>query len=437
MTPAQADPPGDAGRHHKPIKVVAFGGGHGLAASLRALRHCGPKLDLDITAVVTVGDNGGSSGRLRAERDAQLPPGDLRMALTALADDEPAHQVMVRLMQHRFAPVGNPDRRATAHATQTGGGPASAEGPADGGSAAAAGPAGGLRAAGGPAIGMEAAAGPADGAGAAAGPAEGSVAAAGPAEGSAAGVGGKSGWGSVDRRVAALGGKQDPLAGHAVGNLLLLGLLELMDDPVDALRHAGAMVGARGQVLPMACHAVGIEADVRGGDPARPGEVVTVRGQHAVAVAGGHVEAVRIVPASPPACPAALDAIGEADWLIFGPGSWYTSVLPHLLVPELAAAIVASPARRLVTLNLAADNETLGLSVADHLAALHWYLPQLHVDTVLADAKWVGEPDPVHRAAEALGARLVLAPLAVADGSPRHDPESLGAALVPVLGSDR
>ena len=98
---------------------------------------------------------------------------------------------------------------------------------------------------------------------------------------------------------------------------------------------------------------------------------------------------------------------------------------------------MASPARRLVTLNLAADNETLGLSVADHLAALHWYLPQLRVDAVLADAKWVGEPDPVHRAAAALGARLVLAPLAVADGSPRHDPESLGVALVPVLGAAR
>jgi hypothetical protein len=75
--------------------------------------------------------------------------------------------------------------------------------------------------------------------------------------------------------------------------------------------------------------------------------------------------------------------------------------------------------------------------VADHLAALHWYLPQLRVDTVLADAKWVGEPDPVHQAAEALGARLILASLAVADGSPKHDPESLGTALVPLLGSDR
>jgi uncharacterized cofD-like protein len=319
------------------LKVVAFGGGHGLSASLRGLRRCARDLGLDITAVVTVGDDGGSSGRLRAERGAQLPPGDLRQAIAALADDDPGDQRTAALMQYRFAAMGDPD----------------------------------------------------------------------------------------------------PLAGHAVGNLLLLGLMELLGDPVDALDHAGRMVGAHGRVLPMACHGVGIEADVRGGDPDRPGETVTVRGQHAVAVTTGHVEAIRLVPAEPPACPPALTAIAEADWLIFGPGSWYTSVLPHLMVPELAAAIVASPARKLVTLNLAADNETLGLSVADHLAALHWYLPQLHVDAVLADAKWVGEPDPVDRAAAALGARLVLAPLAVADGSARHDPESLGVALVPVLGAAR
>ena len=353
----------------RPLKVIAFGGGHGLAASLRGLLRAGLTLPLDITAVVTVGDNGGSSGRLRAERDAQLPPGDLRMALAALADDDPVHQRTVALLQHRFDLVGKPDRRSAT-----------------------------------------------DGPGRRTG----------------------DGVAKPERALAATGGgERDPLAGHAVGNLLLLGLMELLGDPIEALEHAALLVGAQGRVLPMACHAVGIEADVRGGDPARPGETVTVEGQHAVAITTGHVEAVRITPASPPASPQALAAIAEADWLIFGPGSWYTSVLPHLMVPELAAAIVASPARRLVTLNLAADNETAGLSVADHLAALHWYLPSLHIDVVLADAKWVGEPEPVHRAAEELGAQLVLAPLAVADGSPRHDPESLGVALVPVLGASR
>ncbi|KAB1942748.1 hypothetical protein F8271_11230 [Micromonospora sp. ALFpr18c] len=344
-------------------RVVAFGGGHGLSASLRALRHCAPELDLDITAVVTVGDDGGSSGRLRAERGG-LPPGDLRQALVALAGDHPATRRSAGLFQHRFAavPLGVPRSGARDPA------PAAADGP--------------------------------------------------------------------ERRGAGPHGS-DGLAGHAVGNLVLCGLMELLGDPVAALEHAGAMLGAVGRVLPMSRQPVGIEARVRGVDPAAPDEVRTVRGQHQVAVTTGHVESLRLTPAAPAACAEALAAIGSADWLIFGPGSWYTSVLPHLLVPQLADAIVSSPARRLVTLNLAAEKETLGLSVADHLAALRWYLPELKVDLVLADAKAVGDPEPVERAAESLGARLVLAPVAVLDGTPRHDPAALGAALVPVLGADR
>jgi 2-phospho-L-lactate transferase/gluconeogenesis factor (CofD/UPF0052 family) len=112
-------------------------------------------------------------------------------------------------------------------------------------------------------------------------------------------------------------------------------------------------------------------------------------------------------------------------------------VIPHLLVPELGEAIVTSPAARLVMLNLATERETLGLSVAGHLGALGAYLPELKINTVVADSKAVGNPEPVRRAAESLGARLVLAPVAVADGDPRHDPIALGAALVPALGAAR
>ncbi|MEU1689576.1 gluconeogenesis factor YvcK family protein [Micromonospora sp. NPDC005707] len=241
-------------------------------------------------------------------------------------------------------------------------------------------------------------------------------------------------------RFAAAGGGRDgadSLAGHAVGNLLLHGLTELLGDPVVALDHAGAMLGAVGRVLPMSRQPVGIEARVRGADPDRPDEVRTVRGQHQVAVTSGTVESLRLTPAAPAACAEAVTAVRAADWLIFGPGSWYTSVLPHLLVPGLADAIVSSPARRLVTLNLVAEKETLGLSLPDHLDTLRRYLPELKVDMVLADLKAVGDPVAVERAAESLGARLVLAPVAVTDGTPRHDPAALGAALVPVLGADR
>ena len=274
-------------------KVVAFGGGHGLGASLRALRLLRRPLGLDVTAVVTVGDDGGSSGRLRAERGG-LPPGDLRQALAALADpDDPVAQHTAELMQYRF-----------------------------------------------------------DG--------------------------------------------DDALAGHPVG----------------------------------------IEADVRGGDPDRPDDVIVITGQHEVAVSRGTVERVRLHPPEPVACTEAVAAITGADWLIFGPGSWYTSVIPHLLVPGLAAAIASSGAKRLVTLNLATELETIGLSLPDHLAALTRYLPALRVDVVLADGKAVGDPEPVHRAAESLGAKLLLAPVAVPDGAPRHDPAALAAALEPVLGPD-
>lgn len=313
-----------------PVRVVAFGGGHGLSASLRALRAVGRHVPLDITAVVTVGDDGGSSGRLRVDR-AALPPGDLRQALAALADDDdPVHERTAALFQHRF-----------------------------------------------------------DG--------------------------------------------SDALTGHAVGNLVLCGLMELAGDPVVALDHAAAMLRAAGRVLPMSRLPVSIEADIRGADESRPDAVVTVRGQHAVAVARGTVELVRLRPAEPPACVEAVDAIDSADWLIFGPGSWYTSVIPHLLVPGLAAAIARTAAKRLVTLNLAADNETTGLSLSGHIAALARYLPGLRVDGVVADGKAVGDPEPVHRAAESLGARLVLAPVAVSDGTSRHDPAALAAALEPIL----
>jgi uncharacterized cofD-like protein len=312
------------------VRVVAFGGGHGLGACLRALRLLRADLDLDITAVVTVGDDGGSSGRLRAERGG-LPPGDLRQALAALVDPaDRTSRCNVELLQFRF-----------------------------------------------------------DG--------------------------------------------TDPLGGHAVGNLLLVGLMELTGDAVAALDQARAMVGAVGRVLPMSRTPLGLEARVRGDDPTLPDEVTTVHGQHAVAVSRGIVEDVRITPANASACEEAVDAVRSADWLLFGPGSWFTSVIPHLLVADLAAAVAASRARRLVTLNLAAELETAGLSLPDHLSALARYLPGLRVDVVLADGKAVGDPIGLQTAAESLRARLVLAPVAVPDGGPRHDPAALASALREVL----
>jgi uncharacterized cofD-like protein len=179
-----------------------------------------------------------------------------------------------------------------------------------------------------------------------------------------------------------------------------------------------------------------IEAIVRGDDPARPDEMTVVRGQHAIAISRGIVENVRLTPIAPVACSEAVAAVESADWLVFGPGSWFTSVIPHLLVPDLAGAIAASGAQRLVTLNLAAELETAGLSLPDHLRALARYLPGLRVDVVLADGKAVADPIGLQSAAQSLRARVVFAPVAVPDGGARHDPAALASALYEVLRSE-
>lgn len=333
-----------------PLAAVALGGGHGLHATLSALRMLADRGVADrITAVVTVADDGGSSGRLRRELGL-LPPGDLRMALAALAGEQlatagavtadPAGDVpWARLLQHRF-----------------------------GGSGA--------------------------------------------------------------------------LAGHAVGNLLLAGLMEVLDDPVTALDEVARLVGARGRVLPMSCEPLDIEAEVTGledDDPQRPHRI---RGQVAVASTPGRVRRVRLLPERPQACTEALAAVRSADLVLLGPGSWFTSVLPHLLVPELRDALVASPARKVIVLNLEPEpGETAGFSPEQHLAVLAEHAPDLRVDAVLADAGSVPLPERLHRAAAGLlvpGGRVQLAPVAAADPTtPRHDPAALADALAAVVPGPR
>ena len=308
-------------------RVVALGGGHGLAASLQALRTVTP----DLTAVVTVADDGGSSGRLRAELGA-LPPGDLRMALAAMAGEDDWGLTWQRLLQHRFAGDG-------------------------------------------------------------------------------------------------------PLTGHAVGNLLLTGLAESTGDPVVALDLVGRLLGISGRVLPMSPVPVEICADVAGLVPGDPGALSEVVGQVAVATTPGRVAGVRLRPDDPPACKEAVRAVEEADWVVFGPGSWFTSVLPHLLVPDLRDALERTTARRLVALNLAPQvGETDGFSPESYLEVLAAHAPELRIDVVLADEQMVVDTRGLMTAAQSVGGRLVLAPLALGDGTPRHDPQRLARAYAEVFG---
>jgi uncharacterized cofD-like protein len=258
-------------------RIVALGGGHGLYATLSAARRLTPH----VTAVVTVADDGGSSGRLRAELDV-VPPGDLRMALAALASDSPQGRLWATIFQHRMGGSG-------------------------------------------------------------------------------------------------------PLAGHPIGNLLLAGLNEVPADPVAALDELGRILGVKGRVLPMCPIALQIEADVAGleSDP-RMGRVI--RGQVAIATTPGKVRRVRLLPSDPPATRQAVDAIMTADLVVLGPGSWFTSVIPHVLVPELAAALQATPARRALVLNLVAEpGETAGFSVERHIHVLAQHAPGF-TDEIIVDA---------------------------------------------------
>lgn len=313
-------------------KVVALGGGHGLAASLSALRRVSGRL----TAVVTVADDGGSSGRLRRELGV-LPPGDLRMALAALCGDDDWGRTWARVLQHRFSSSGE-------------------------------------------------------------------------------------------------------LHNHAAGNLLIVALWELLGGHVEGLDWVARLLGAQGRVLPMSSTPLDIQALV-----AEPGSaegsartVTTVVGQHAVATAAGTVVAVELLPSDPPARPEAVAAIGEADWVVLGPGSWFSSVIPHLLLPELQRALVETSARRMVTLNLSTEGgETEGFTPEMHLEVLAAYAPDLRLDAVIADPRSVPDETLLRRVAADFGAELTVREVAAGDGTPRHDPARLALAYADTFGRGR
>ena len=304
-------------------RVVALGGGHGLAATLSALR----RITSDLTAVVTVADDGGSSGRLRRDFGV-LPPGDLRMALAALCTDDEWGRTWSEVVQHRFQGTGD-------------------------------------------------------------------------------------------------------LHGHSLGNLLIVALWEIVgSDPVAGLAWVGQLLKASGRVLPMSTVPLEITATVVGGDPTQPVATQLVHGQVAVATTAGRIVDVELHPQPPPACPQAVAAVREADWLVLGPGSWFTSVIPHLLVPELAAAIFQTSARRCLVVNLDPQpGETEGFAPESHVDVLRRLAPELRLDVVIADDAAVGDVPALRSAAAQLGAELLLAPLREETGVPRHSAKHLAQAF--------
>ncbi|MEZ5113441.1 MAG: uridine diphosphate-N-acetylglucosamine-binding protein YvcK [Nocardioidaceae bacterium] len=307
--------------------VVALGGGHGLAASLEALR----RITQQLTAVVTVADNGGSSGRLREEFGV-LPPGDLRMALAALCGDDRWGQTWARVLQHRFQSSGD-------------------------------------------------------------------------------------------------------LNGHSVGNVLIVALWELLHDQVEGLDWIADLLDARGRVLPMSKEPLEITAVIEELGSLDRSQRVKVIGQAEVATSAGRVCSVALEPANPSACGVALEAVAEADWVVMGPGSWYTSVIPHLLVPQLRAALTTTPANLILTMNLEAHTaETRGFDTVDHLRVIREYAADLQIHTILVDPTAVGDETRLIAEVAELGANLLVADVASASAGV-HDPEKLALAYTQIMAS--
>ena len=134
------------------------------------------------------------------------------------------------------------------------------------------------------------------------------------------------------------------------------------------------------------------------------------------------------------ACEESLRVVLEADWIVLGPGSWFTSVIPHLLVPKLADAIHHTHASRILTLNLEPAAETAGFSAAKHIELLADHAPDLRLDVVLADSRFIADDPHLATWVDSLGAQLVVADLAVRDGTPRHDPLRLASAYAEIMG---
>ncbi len=287
--------------------VVALGGGHGLAATLRALR----RVTDAVTAVVGVSDDGGSSGRIRRELGL-IPPGDLRMALAALCGDDTWGRTWSRVLQHRFEGTGE-------------------------------------------------------------------------------------------------------LAGHAVGNLLISALWQETGDPVQGLDWVGALLEAQGRVLPVACEPVDLIADVRGLDG---GDVIKeLRGQVSIATTTGQVEALRIEPADPTPCPQVLDALSRARMIVLGPGSWFTSVLPHLHVGRVREALVAARAPKVLVVNVAPQvGETTGFTPSKYLQNLADTFPEVRLDYVIVDPTSVVDEALLHGACAQMGAKPVIEEVRATEG---------------------
>ncbi len=302
-------------------KVVAIGGGTGLSMLLRGMKD----YTSNITAIVTVADDGGSSGRLRREL-GMLPPGDFRNCLVAMADVEP---LMAKLFQYRF----------------------------------------------------------------------------------------NHGSG---------------LDGHSFGNLFIVAMMGVTGSFEQALRESSRVLAVRGQALPSTLENVTLCAEMD--------DEGTVQGESKISAMGQRIRRLYLQPERPAAYPEAIKAILEADLIVLGPGSLYTSLMPNLLVEGIYRALLASSALRVYVCNVATQRgETDGFTIRDHVQALRAHLPEDPFHYVLANnrtdvaipERYPSEVVAAGQASEEPGDfQLVLADVVDPEAPLRHDPAKLAQALI-------
>jgi len=308
-------------RRQKGPRIVALGGGTGLSSLLRGLK----KYSHNLTAIVTVTDDGGSSGELRKNLGI-LPPGDIRNCLTALADDE---EMLSHVFQYRF-------------------------------------------------------------------------------------------------------GERAGVNGHSLGNLFISALADITGSFEEAVAESGRVLAVKGRVLPATLHDVKLIAEINLSDEGRE---INVVGESTIPKVDGRIQHIWLEPSNPLPFPPAVQAILNAELIIIGPGSLYTSVIPNLMVPGLADAIRFSRALKFFVCNVAnQEGETLGYTWSDHIQAIERHIEDLHFDIILCDFdSHIKMPEGVEAVLPDSQLEeqhsVYFAPIADAENPWRHDPIKLAEII--------